>query len=213
MWDKIGTILQDRRPLNRSEPSLPIVMPEDTVLTLYDEEEPNKEELDPIATMSDEEFIKDYAAFLHAHYGRPPQYLTDLFCCMAPIMVEMCSDTGVHTLHRYWWLPINHPLVIRMDAMYEPNCGQVNAGFCGSFVIYADSIIVKWIEALWNLFVKELGKELEVAKKTEEEVKMQQAPPPPLRREEEPKTPPLIIEQPPVIRMAPATLISNKKGD
>lgn len=187
VWAQIGTILQDRRPVVSHHHPPPNAIP-DTVLTLYEDNEQEEQEQDPeepedpIALMTDEEFIKDYAGFLHAHYGRPPQFLTDLYCCMAPIMVEMTSgDTkGLHTLHRYWWLPVNHPLVIRMHALREPNCGQVNAGFCGSFVIYADSIIVKWIGELWKLFYNELGKELEVPKKdpTEQEKTQESQPGP-----------------------------------
>lgn len=221
MWAHIGAILQDRRPL--SAPLLPLHAEQnlpDTVLDMYDDEEQEQEQEeqeDPVAQMNDAEFIKDYAAFLHAHYGRAPHYLTDLYCGMAPIMVEMTSDTtGVHTLHRYWWLPINHPLHIRMHACREPNCGQVNAGFCGSCVIYADSIIVKWIGELWKLFYTELGQELEVPKRSDEPAQQQQQQPSPPSPQLEPNA--TVVEKspepalpPPVIRMTPS--VSNKKGD
>lgn len=229
MWAHIGSILQDRRPHSTALASwsaapLPLDVEQnipDTILDMYDEEEHNQQEEeeeyadDPVVQMSDSEFIKDYAAFLHAHYGRAPQYLTDLYCGMAPIMVEMTSDaTGVHTLHRYWWLPINHPLHIRMHAHREPNCGQVNAGFCGSCVIYADSVIVKWIGELWKLFYSELGQELQVPKHVPEQEQQPQQKQVEqnsnilVHREEEEKEEKL---PPPVIRMG--TTVSNKKGD
>lgn len=218
MWARIGAILQDRHPVSTPLPLYAEQNLPDTVLDMYDDDEQEQEEQeqeDPVAQMNDADFIKDYAAFLHAHYGRAPRYLTDLYCGMAPIMVEMTSDTtGVHTLHRYWWLPINHPLHIRMHARREPNCGQVNAGFCGSCVIYADSIIVKWIGELWKLFYNELEQELEVPKRSVEPAQQQQQPPqPPLSepRDPVPLKDPEPALPPPVIRMAPT--VSNKKGD
>lgn len=267
IWEKMGTILQDRRTPGSSGPSGPTgggahhdlemqrPPPSDTVLNFYDGEEEEDEDAErdhddedyhrlavvaparlvemeePLVPMSDYDFVKDYSAFVHAYYGRPPQYVTDLFCCMASILVEMTSGTtGVHTLHRYWWLPISHPLVVRLNTFREPNCGQVNAGFCGSFVIYADSIIVKWAHELCKLFRVELGVELQVRTSSSNDSAnkevVAEAPPPlpsprkqqasPLMVRPEPKlptAPPQSQEPPPpVIRMVPHT-VSNKKGD
>lgn len=219
MWTRIGAILQDREPVNAPLDawSAALVPPDaeqyqpDTVVEMYNDEQDLE---DPVAKMNDVEFIKDYAAFLHAHYGRTPQYLTDLYCAMTPIMVEMTSNTtGLHTLHRYWWLPINHPLHIRMHAYREPNCGQVNAGFCGSCVIYADSVIVKWIGELWKLFYNELQQELQVPNRSFEQ-------PSPASSPSEQNNAILVFEDakhpdpmlpPPVVRMTPS--VSNKKSD
>lgn len=249
VWERIGTILQDRGQASSSLVSRPTaaydleMQTPDTVLDfdpVFDDEEQqqqrqNEEEQqedvdDPVARMSDHDFIKDYSAFLYAHYGRPPRYMTDLFCCMSPIMVEMSNDhTGVPTLHRWWWLPINHPLVVRMQAFHEPNCGQVSAGFCGSFVIYGDTIIVKWVRELGRLFSTQLGQDLEVAQKPEPvepamaTKEKDTLPSPPMTRSVQVSAAPLMPEKaaaplvppeerPPVIRMSVQS-VSNKKGD
>jgi hypothetical protein len=236
VWERIGTILQDRTPARPSYDFGPadehdLEAQQETILDLYHDDDDN----DPAAAgavaepspfdeplINDKDFVTDYARFLYAHYGRPPQYLTDLFCCMTPIMVEIPSeDAGPSAvLHRFWWLPINHPLVVsRLYPSRELDCGQVNAGVRGCFIIYADSVIVKWITRLWNMFRDELDQELEVpasSMQTPEPVarpKEQEPEPEPVARFKEEKHEVAPPSPPPIIKMAVSHSVSSKKGD
>lgn len=235
VWERIGTILQDRTPARPSYDFGPAeehdleaaAQQQETILDLYHDDpatavaEPSPFD-EPL--INDKDFVTDYARFLYAHYGRPPQYLTDLFCCMTPIMVEIPSeDAGPSAvLHRFWWLPINHPLVVsRLYPSRELDCGQVNAGVRGCFIIYADSVIVKWITRLWNMFRDELDQELEVpasSMQTPEPVARpkEQEPEPMARPKEEQQERPEVTPPPPpppVIKMTMAHSVSSKKGD
>jgi hypothetical protein len=118
-------------------------------LTAVEEEPP----FDPKA------FVTTYCEYMEEHYGRPPKYTTDLFCCMLPITVEITADR-MQTLHRYWWLPVHHPVTTILIAHHIPNCGAVDAGICGSCIIYPDSYVVEWIERILGYF-KDADIELE----------------------------------------------------
>lgn len=110
-------------------------------LTEVPEEEPFKPD----------EFVRNYSEYMREHYGRPAQFTTDLFCCMLPITVEITSGP-VQTLHRYWWLPVHHPVTEILLSHRIPNCGEVDAGICGSCIIYPDSYVVEWTERILGYF-------------------------------------------------------------
>ena len=213
IWERIGNMLRNPPSARHDIEMAAMDAPDDTVVTLYEEEEEQEEQEQGELVIreleedrrNDREFVMDYATFLKSHYGREPLFLTDLYCCMVPIMVEM-TNGPIRTLYRYWWLPINHPLVIRLHTWGEEHCGQVDAGFCGTCVIYADSIIVKWVEKLWRLFRDELQKELSIPTEARPSSPPQLRPPPPE---------PLAVASPreappPPVKM---TMPSNKKGD
>lgn len=97
------------------------------------------------------EFVRIYGEYMREHYGRPAEFTTDLFCCMLPIAVEITAGT-VQTLHRYWWLPLHHPVTHLLLSHNVPNCGEVDAGICGSCMIYPDSYVIEWIERILSYF-------------------------------------------------------------
>jgi hypothetical protein len=97
------------------------------------------------------DFVQLYSEYMREHYGRPAQYTTDLFCCMLPITVEITADQ-VQTLHRYWWLPVQHPVTSILLSHRVPNCGEVDAGICGSCIIYPDSYVVEWTGRILEYF-------------------------------------------------------------
>lgn len=97
------------------------------------------------------EFVRIYSEYMREHYGRPAQWITDLFCCMLPITVEITSGT-VQTTHRYWWIPVQHPVADILLSHRVPNCGEVDAGICGSCIIYPDSYVVEWTERILGYF-------------------------------------------------------------
>lgn len=97
------------------------------------------------------EFVQIYSEYMREHYGRSAQYTTDLFCCMLPITVEITANQ-VQTLHRYWWLPVQHPVTSILLSHRVPNCGEVDAGICGSCIIYPDSYVVEWTGRILEYF-------------------------------------------------------------
>lgn len=97
------------------------------------------------------EFVRLYGEYMKEHYGRSAEFTTDLFCCMLPIAVEITAGT-VQTLHRYWWLPLHHPVTNLLMSHNVPNCGEVDAGICGSCMIYPDSYVIEWIERILSYF-------------------------------------------------------------
>jgi hypothetical protein len=103
------------------------------------------------ATFNSDEFVKLYGEYMQEHYGRPAQFTTDLFCCMLPIAVEITAGQ-VQTLHRYWWIPAHHPVTGLLLFHSVPNCGEVDAGICGSCIIYPDSYVVEWVERILGYF-------------------------------------------------------------
>lgn len=126
-------------------------------------EDPEEPPFDP------KEFVRNYGEYMQEHYGRPAQYWLDLFCCMLPITVEITSNQ-VQTLHRYWWMPVNHPVTSILVSHRIPNCGEVDAGICGSCLIYPDSYVVEWMERILGYF-KDEGIELQQPNKPVEPLK------------------------------------------
>lgn len=118
----------------------------DTAILLHDlRDVPEEPPFEP------EEFVRRYGEYMREHYGRPAQWITDLFCCMLPITVEITSGT-VQTTHRYWWIPVQHPVAEILLSHRVPNCGEVDAGICGSCIIYPDSYVVEWTERILGYF-------------------------------------------------------------
>lgn len=120
-------------------------------LNAAEEEERGELAAAAAVTFNSDEFVKVYAEYMQEHYGRPAQFTTDLFCCMLPIAVEITAGQ-VQTLHRYWWIPTHHPVTGLLLFHSVPHCGEVDAGICGSCIIYPDSYVVEWVERILGYF-------------------------------------------------------------
>lgn len=121
-----------------------------SIVTLYEEEQ---QQQPPETEMRAEDFVSAYEAFMRDHYGRQPRFTTDLFCCMVPIAVQVTSGPhDVQVLHRYWWLPEVHPVTTLLVAHNVANFGVVDAGICGTCIIYPDQMIVEWMERIVHMF-------------------------------------------------------------
>lgn len=105
--------------------------------------------------------------FIREHFGRPPRYTTDLYCCMMDIEVE-CAGS----ISRYWWLPVNHPLADLLHSYEVPNFGTIDT-VCGACIIYPNQYMIEWLELVVVLF-RERGVILEAPAGT-----MPPPPPPP----------------------------------
>lgn len=95
--------------------------------------------------------VKSYYAFMEAHFGRKPQYVTDLYCNMLMTFVRG---------KRLWWIPTTHPIAIVLKNHFDDmdmdgskgTIGEKNIGDC---VIYDDHVIKFVFTEMIKLFQDE----------------------------------------------------------
>lgn len=105
-------------------------------------------------------FLAKYWLYMTNHYGRPPQYRTDLFCCMLPMDVmnpELDRDFPI----RYWWMSLKHPLVHILENNGAEPEQELDSVLFGIGLVYRDEYLEQVMDWLVDLCEQDGGKPLQ----------------------------------------------------
>ena len=105
-------------------------------------------------------FLAKYWLYMTNHYGRAPQYRTDLFCCMMPMDVmnpELDRDFPI----RYWWMSLKHPLVHILHNNGAEAEQELDSVVFGIGLVYRDEYVEQVMDWLVDLCEQDGNKALQ----------------------------------------------------